>query len=163
MSQSRNGSWSHQPPSQQFKTEAWKATFLFGLAFFAITYYSQFSAFRQTKTLRGCESVHLLLSRLSATVISPCRIQTAQTARPRLWREKNANVLFFFLLFLSFCKSHKHPLNAGRETTPPGVFWSVGYLPWAPTSMLFDKTPHQKKTKGGTLMFWQLTVLEKRK
>lgn len=66
-------------------------------------------------------------------------------------------VLFFSLLFFSFCKSHKHPLNAGRETTPPGVFWSVGYLPRASTSMLLDETPQQKKTKGGTLMFWMTT------
>lgn len=73
--------------------------------------------------------------------------------------KKCKRVLFLFhaVVFISFCKSHKHPLNVGRETTPPGIFWSVGYLPWAPTSMLFDKTPQQKRTKGDTSMFWMTT------
>lgn len=70
--------------------------------FLAATNYSQFSAVAQTKTLRGCESVHLLLSRLSATIISPCRSQTAQTARPHLWRKRECKCWGFFLLFFFF-------------------------------------------------------------
>lgn len=108
---------------------------------FCSIHYSPFSAAAQTTTLTACESVHLLSSARSPTIISLCRSKTTQTARPLLQR----NTFCFFLY-----KSYKYLPNAGK-VTPPAFFRGALYLPRTGAFRLIWRKTHLKKTKDGAL------------
>lgn len=136
---------------------------------FAVTYYSQFSAFRRTKTLRRCESVHLLLSRLTATIIPPCRSQTAQTAKLCLWRgEKKCKRVLFVCLFFCCCfflsVNHTNTVWTLEEKRHLQAFFEVLGIYLEPRLACYlTKRRTRRRQKAARWCFeWQLTVLGKK-